>query len=38
MQTITKNFQTFTKLKRKKYLGSYVIIIDGEVRFWGKEK
>ncbi|PJB98803.1 MAG: hypothetical protein CO078_00785 [Candidatus Nealsonbacteria bacterium CG_4_9_14_0_8_um_filter_36_17] len=37
MQTTTENFQAFAKLERKKYLGNYVIIIDGKVRAWGKD-
>jgi len=37
MQTTTENFQAFAKLEREKYLGNYVIIIDGKVRAWGKD-
>ena len=36
-QVKDKNFQAFTKLDRGKYKDNYVIIIDGKVRFWGRD-
>jgi len=34
---INKNFQAFVKLDRRKYLDNYIVIIDGKVRFSGKD-
>ena len=36
-QVLNKNFQAFSRLKREKYKDNYVIIIEGKVRFWGKD-
>jgi len=33
----SKNFQAFMKLDRTKYLGNYIVVIDGKVRFFGKD-
>ncbi|MDA2922781.1 DUF5678 domain-containing protein [Patescibacteria group bacterium AH-259-L07] len=34
---LSKNFQAFTELDRVKYLDNYIIMIDGKVRFSGKD-
>lgn len=36
-QIKSKNFQAFSQIDREKYRDNYVIIIDGKVRFWGKD-
>ncbi|MDA2936505.1 DUF5678 domain-containing protein [Patescibacteria group bacterium AH-259-L05] len=34
---LSKNFQAFTELDRAKYLDNYIIMIDGKVRFSGRD-
>jgi len=38
MQAVkNRNFQAFMKLDRTKYSGDYIVMIDGKVRFFGKD-
>lgn len=37
VQIKSKNFQAFSEIDRERYRDNYIIIIDGKVKFWGKD-